>query len=387
MVPPDPAVHDSVRDAVQDALRRMAGGVAHAFNDLITAISANAQLLDEPTLAEAERAEITVALLEAVARTERLLERLQTVSRTGTQLAAPFDLAAALHEAAPDWQRLLGDGTSVELRVPEAPVPVLGERAAVVDAIGELLLNARQAMPFGGPIAVELRRHLASGDDVALWNLAGEADGAEIRVSDTGVGIDPTDVPLLFEPFATKAGTGGIGLSVVNAIARQHGGGVAIGAGPSGGTSVRLFLPLASHAPATVRLMAEPAAPPTGGETILVVDDDDSVRGVIARVLRRAGYTVYAVTGPGEALALGDAHRGGIDLLLTDIAMPEMDGLELARRLQQARPGLEILPMSGYAPDVTASRWKHADPSRLLRKPFTAARLLEAVREALDAAR
>jgi hypothetical protein len=242
-------------------------------------------------------------------------------------------------------------------------------------------------MPFGGPITVALRPHRAAGDDLAMWRLADEADGAEIRVTDSGVGIDPTDVPLLFEPFATKAGTGGIGLSVVNAVARQHGGGVHVGPAPAGGTEVRLFLPLASHAPATVRMVAEPTAPPTGGETILVVDDDDSVRGVITRVLRRAGYTVFAVTGPGEALALGDAHRGGIDLLLTDIAMPEMDGLELARRLQQSRPGLEILPMSGYAPDVTASRWKHADPSRLLRKPFTAARLLEAVREALDAAR
>lgn len=242
-------------------------------------------------------------------------------------------------------------------------------------------------MPFGGRVEVVVRRHRANGEDLARWQLEAPAAGAEILVRDNGVGIDPGDLRYLFEPFATRSGTGGIGLSMAAAIARQHGGGLSVAPAPSQGTDVRIFLPLASDAPASVRLVAEPTAPPSGAETILVVDDDDAVRSVIARVLRRAGYTVFAVTGPGEALALADAHRGGLDLLLTDIAMPEMDGLELSRRLQQSRPGLEVLPMSGYAPDITASRWKHADPNRLLRKPFTAARLLEAVREALDAAR
>ncbi|MFN8875579.1 MAG: response regulator [Gemmatimonadota bacterium] len=380
MAQPLPAV-------VRDALQRMAGGVAHAFNDLVTAISANAQLLEDPTLSAVERGEIVTSLTEAVARMERLLERLQTVSRSGTQLAAPFDLAAAVRDTAADWRVQLGDHVTLEVRTPDTTVPILGERAAVLDAVTDLLLNARQAMPFGGLVTVEVTPCRATGDDVMRWQLAGELEGAELRVSDTGVGVDPADASHLFEPFATKAGTGGIGLAVVAAVARQHGGGVLVEPSVTGGTAVRIFLPLASNAPATVRLIAEPEVPPTGAETILVVDDDDAVRSVIVRALRRAGYTVFAVTGPGEALALADAHRGGIDLLLTDVAMPDMDGPELARRLQLMRPGLEVLPMSGFAPDKTASRWKHADHVRLLRKPFTASRLLEAVREALDTAR
>lgn len=378
---PDP------RHAVQDAVQRMAGGVSHAFNDLVTAVSANAALLDDTTMPAAERADVLSALLGAVGRMERLLERLQTVSRSSTQLASPFELTAALREAETDWRALLTEPFEFSLELPEETLAVLGERTAVVDAVTELLRNARAAMPFGGTVAVAAAPHRATGDDLRRWQLPQEAEGVEIQVRDTGVGVDPSDEPVLFEPFATRAGTGGIGLAMVAAIARQHGGGLSVESRETGGTTVRLFLPLASDAPASIRLIAEPAAPPTGRETILVVDDDDAVRSVVARVLRRAGYTVFAVTGPGEALALADAHRGGLDLLLTDIAMPEMDGLELARRLQLRRAGLEVLPMSGYAPDVTASRWKHADPSRLLRKPFTAARLLEAVRDALDAPR
>lgn len=365
----------------------MAGGVAHAFNDLVTAISANAQLLEDPTLSAGERGEIVASLTEAVARMERLLERLQTVSRSGTQLAAPFDLAAAVRDAAADWRLQLGDQVTLEVRTPGATVPILGEHAAVLDAVTDLLLNARQAMPFGGLVTVEVAPCRATEDDVTRWQLAGELDGAELRVSDAGVGIDPADASHLFEPFATKAGTGGIGLAVVAAVARQHGGGVMVEPSLTGGTTVRIFLPLASNAPDTVRLTAEPEVPSTGAETILVVDDDDAVRSVIVRSLRRAGYTVFSVTAAGEALALADAHRGGIDLLLTDVAMPDMDGPELARRLQLKRPGLEVLPMSGFAPDMTASRWRHADATRLLRKPFSASRLLEAVREALDSAR
>lgn len=375
------------RRAVQDAVQRMAGGVSHAFNDLVTAVSANSTLLEDATMPSGERGEVVSALLVAVGRMERLLERLQTVSRASTQLASPFDLGTALRESEPDWRGLLGDGIEFTVSVPDAPLPMLGERAAMVDAVTELLLNARAAMPFGGAISVSVRPHRATGDDLGLWNLPQEADGVELLIQDTGVGIDPADIPHLFEPFATRAGTGGIGLAMVAAIARQHGGGLSIDAREAGGTAVRFFAPVASNAPAALRLIAEPEAPPTGRETILVVDDDDAVRSVIARVLRRAGYTVFAVTGPGEALALADAHRGGLDLLLTDIAMPEMDGVELARRLQLQRPGLEVLPMSGYAPDLSASRWRHTDVSRLLSKPFTAARLLEAVRDVLDAAR
>lgn len=366
------------------ALGRMAGGVAHAFTDLVTAISAATAALEATPLSEEARTQAVASLRQAVRRTERLLDRLQTVGRTTAPLAAPLDLSAVIRDSEAEWRQLAGPDVGLTVDVPSDPVEVIGEWLLLSEACTELVRNSLAAMPFGGALLVQLLPLSDVARTLATWPEVRGRRGVILRVRDTGVGIDPADLPVLFEPFGTRRGTGGLGLPLVRAIARQHRGDVRVQAADGGGTIVEMFLPVPRADRVVGHISGEFAAIPSStGAAVLVVDDEDAVRSAIVRVLRRAGYEVFAVTGPGEALALAASHQGVLDLVLTDIAMPDMDGLELARRLRELRPGLAIIPMSGHAADVSESRWRHVDPKRLLAKPFTAEALLAAVHDAL----
>jgi CheY-like chemotaxis protein len=366
------------RDAkllAQEAVRRMAAGIAHTLNDLVTAIGANADLLAEPAPTADDHREIARSVRTAVDRVSVFLDRLETLARPSLVVAGPVDLTASFRAAEAGWRSLLGPEHSLQLELPGNPVIVNGDETELVDAVGELLTNSRDSMPFGGVICVTV-------EDGKTAPPPRDRKGVAIVVTDTGVGIALSDLDKVFEPFSVADRSGGLGLPVVASIARQHGGVARVAHTGPGGTVVEIWLPASEPSPgASAYVTGEHSG---AGETILVLDDDDGVRAVTARVLKRAGYHVRAVTGGEEALAFAESHRGEIHLLVTDVAMPDIDGFEVARRLQKLRPGLKVLTMSGYPAAAIEARQRGENFGPLLRKPFTFQGLLDAVRAALD---
>lgn len=361
-----------------DPVRRMAGGVAHALSDLVATVAGASTLLDDPTRSPAQRSETLAALQRASRELERLLDRLTTMARTRLEVPSSFDVGDVAREVNDLWQARLGADVSLSLDVAPVPLAVRGEREAIADVVHELLANANAAMTLGGHMSLSVGPWDPTDAEAIAWSLPEKGPGVEIRVADTGVGVDPSDVPVLFEPFATHGGSGGMGLAAVQAIARLHGGGVSMERGTGGGTVVRVFLPADRNVPGAIAEVADAA-----DTFVLVVDDEDSLRSVVTRILRRLGFTVYAVTGADEALAFAAAHDGAIDLLLTDIAMPHMDGIELAARLRKVRPSLALVLMTGFAGAVSDERWAETGVVTVLHKPFTVDDLLSAIRAAL----
>lgn len=355
----------------------MAAGIAHTLNDLVTAIGANADLLAEPAPTADDHREIAKSVRAAVDRVSVFLERLETLARPSLVVAGPVDLTASLRAAEQGWRRLLGPAHELQLELPGTPVLVNGDETELIDAVGELLTNSRDAMPFGGVIRVTVEEGKSAPPPRSR-------KGVAVVVTDTGVGIPLSDLDKVFEPFAAAERGGGLGLPVVASIARQHGGVARIAHTGPGGTVVELWLPAEEQASGTSTYVTGEHS--GAGETILVLDDDDGVRAVTARVLKRAGYHVRAVTGGEEALAFAESHRGEIHLLVTDVAMPDIDGYEVARRLQKLRPGLKVLTMSGFPASAIEARQRGEDFGPLLRKPFTFQALLDAVRAALGPA-
>jgi len=273
---------------------------------------------------------------------------------------------------------------------PGGAAPVVADRGHVEQVVLNLVSNARDAMPGGGEIHVRVRT--VTGDDArAAGSTVAAVRQALLEVADAGVGMTPETVARIFEPFYTTKPRGqgtGLGLSTVHGIVGQNGGCVAVDTAPGRGARFRVFLPLAARSGAAEPLARATdgagAAAPGGRERVLVVEDDPAVRSLVRRVLEGAGYEVAAASSGDEALALA-SRDGGTRLVLTDVALPGMNGLDLARRLAAERPQVRVLFMSGYIEPSLAVA-SGLDPGQeLLRKPFAAEELLRRVRAALDA--
>jgi CheY-like chemotaxis protein len=277
-------------------------------------------------------------------------------------------------EIAPMLQRLLG----MEIRLEADLDPELGkvfvDPAQVEQALVNLTLNARDAMPAGG----ELRISTANID------LDGESY-VSLRVSDTGVGIDPSTQPKIFEPFfTTKQGGGGrgLGLSTVYGIMVQSGGRVMVDSAPGRGATFTLQFPRYYGAETPVGA-AEQRMPEVGTETVLLVEDEAAVRASLRRLLELHGYTVLEARNGAEALKVYEAYEGQVDLVLTDVVMPEMGGMELVDQLRSGRPDLKVLIMSGYSERALTSNGSIPQGTGYLEKPFTAEVLMRRLREVL----
>ena len=369
-----------------EAVGQLAGGVAHDFNNLLTAIIGNLDLVAAavpPTdparldLAEARR---------AAERAAELTRQLLAYGRRQVLSPRLLDVNAVLAENAVLLRRALP--TTMTFEVAPAPsVPhVRADPGQLVRVLMNLVLNARDAVRAAGGGTVRIETGERRIDDVASRRGHGGAAGAPapgryvaIVVADTGTGMDAATRARAFEPFFTTKPIGegtGLGLATVFGIVAQSGGTVQVESEPGRGTTFTVLLPAVDE--------EDDAAPapdaPRGAETVLVVEDDASVRGVARRMLERHGYTVFEAEHGVDALGQIE-HRGDeVDLVLTDVRMPGLDGRELARRLRAARPSLPVVLMSGY-PSESAT----AADLRFLAKPFTAGALLHTVRDALDA--
>jgi len=286
-------------------------------------------------------------------------------------------------------RRTLMENFAIELVHAGGLWPALVDPARLESAVLNLCLNARDAMPNGGRLTLETKNVVL--DDAYANSQIGVAAGpyAMLAVSDTGIGMSPEVLAHLFEPFFTTKERGkgtGLGLATLFGIVRQSGGAIAVDTAPGRGTTFRVYLPRAAGPAAAAGDARDDAGAARGSETLLLVEDEARVRTFMRRSLEAAGYRVLEAAGPREAHAAAGAHAGSIDLLVSDVVLPDARGPELAAQLRAARPGLRVLFVSGYTDDARLRSGALEPWQAFLQKPFTHAQLARAVRAALDGA-
>jgi nitrogen-specific signal transduction histidine kinase len=362
-----------------EAIGRLAGGVAHDFNNLLTVILGYCEvLLRQKTAGHPDR-EFLEEIQAASERASNLTRQLLTFSHKQVTRPRVLDLDAVIVELTRLLRRLIGEDIALETRL-HARGRVTGDRGQLEQVLLNLAVNARDAMHDGGRLTIETADVVVEGDR------PGKRAGPHVlvTVSDTGCGMDAPTRARAFDPFFTTKPLGkgtGLGLSTVYGIVTQCGGAIEVQSEPGAGATFRIYLPAAA-ATAGEASPALVVAPPGGTETILLVEDDASVRRLVERVLTASGYHVLVAADPVEALALSRERDGAIDLLLTDLVMPNMGGRALSDALRSERPGLKVLLMSGYADD-DAARARPDDA--FIQKPLRSEQLLERLREVLGA--
>jgi PAS domain S-box-containing protein len=369
-----------------EALGRLTGGVAHDFNNLLAVVMMNADMLADALGDQPELAGLAESILGSARSGADLTQRLLAYARRQTLQPKVIDLAAFLHEQLVMLRRAIGEAITVEAAIAPGLAAVEVDPSQVADALLNLAINARDAMPEGGRLTIAARnRVLTAADNLGLQD-AHTGPHVEITVTDTGFGMAPEVLAHATDPFFTTKQVGegsGLGLSMVDGFVRQSGGHMAIVSAPGQGTRVSLFLPQARALARPAEAAPAEAGDLAGHERVLVVDDNDEVRHAVSRMLESLGYRVSeAASG---RLALAELERAGPpDLLLADIVMPDgMSGLQLAEAARDRWPQLRVLFASGFLP--SDSDGPQPVPARhLLRKPFSRRMLAESVRAVLD---
>jgi signal transduction histidine kinase len=371
-----------------ESLGLLAGGVAHDFNNLLAVILNCAAFVAEATTDdEAVQADVQ-EIMKAAKQAAQLTRQLLIFGRRERVQLEALDLGAVVADVQSLLARSIGEHVKLVVHTTASLPPVRGDRSQIEAVLVNLAVNARDAMPGGGMLTIESGVTLLDGDQAGLFPPVPSGSYVTLSVTDTGVGMSPDVVMRIFEPFFTTKPQGhgtGLGLATVHGIVAGAGGGLSVQSELGVGTTIRAFFPAADQAIAAKA--TPPAAVDVGGrgETLLVVEDEPAVLQVVVRMLRRNGYSVIAATTGTQALTL--AAERDFDMLLTDVVMPEMSGLELAERIGQLRPDASVLFMSGYSPDLFGDKRGLAEGIRLLQKPFTEQALLEAIRAAMAAPR
>ncbi|MBI2678885.1 MAG: PAS domain S-box protein [Candidatus Koribacter versatilis] len=366
-----------------EAVGRLAGGIAHDFNNLLTVISGYMQLLlAEPGVQGApEMREVADAADRAAGLTRQLL----AFSRRQVLQPRVLDLADVVRGLEKMMQRLLGEDIELQIVLAPSLSAVRADPGQIEQVVMNLAVNARDAMPQGGKLVIETRDVQVSEAFAAHEPGLAPGDYVMLAVSDTGHGMDKETQAHIFEPFFTTKEMGrgtGLGLSTVYGIVKQTGGYILVGSEPGQGATFRIYLPPVAEPVERTRTPVAPVESLRGNETVMVVEDDGSVRALASRVLRGSGYHVLEAERGVEAEAICRSHDGKIHLLLTDIVLPDGSGADLARRLRAQRPEMRILCMSGH--NTRPTRESGPLPGVLLDKPFTPGLLSRRVREVLE---
>jgi PAS domain S-box-containing protein len=373
-----------------EAVGRLAGGVAHDFNNLLTVISGYSELAlqrisdEDPRAGSNSVRDELEEIKSAAARATSLTQQLLAFSRQQVVRPEILDLNEIVAEIEKMLDRLIGEDVALVVKLDPTVGSVMADAGQLEQVLLNLAVNGRDAMPDGGTLTIETSAvALANALDTERGRIE---PGRYVRlvVTDSGVGMDAETRARVFEPFFTTKELGkgtGLGLSTVYGILEQTGGHVVVDTAPNRGTSFEIYLP--ESAPAETHVAAPAGACPVGGsETILLVEDETSVRDLAQRMLEEGGYRVLSAASGHDALLLCTTNREHLDLIVTDVVMPQMRGVELAQRVALIRPGIRVLFMSGYTDNTI-------DPSisgsvSFLQKPFTLDELLGAVRGALE---
>jgi signal transduction histidine kinase/ActR/RegA family two-component response regulator len=384
-------LEQQVRQAQKmEAVGQLAGGIAHDFNNLLVVIELHATSLEETLELPPEARESLQQIVAASERAATLTKQLLTFSRRAVPQVKETDLGAVTADMSKLLQRVLGEDVSLETHLGAALPSVMVDAGMMEQVLMNLAVNARDAMPRGGRLivaleAVELRQPHSEGHP-----LGRPGSFVCLSVRDTGTGIPEEHRARIFEPFFTTKEVGrgtGLGLATVFGIVEEHHGWIEVDSELGVGTTFRIYLPAQASTlvPEVVPVEVSPA--PRGVETVLLVEDDPMVRRVARRTLERSGYRVFEAESGPAAIERWRLLPGKVDLLLTDLVMPEgMSGGEVASRMRELQPGIKVLYMSGYSKDVVSRRLSLTSGQELLEKPFTASALAHAVRRRLDQA-
>ena len=371
-----------------EAVGKLAGGVAHDFNNVLTAILGSAELLllDSPPGAPT-REELDI-IRGAATRAQDLIRQLLAFSARQVLQPVVLDLNHLVKNVGKMLRRLIGEDIKLVSDLAPELAAVRADPGQIEQVLVNLAVNARDAMPDGVRLAIKSFNAEVSEGDVSAPNHVPPGRYAVLEVSDTGSGMSTETQARIFEPFFTTKAQGkgtGLGLATVYGIVRQSDGHISVESAPGAGATFRVYLPRVAEAVTPAATPGTVTAPAVGRETVLLAEDEPLVRLLARRVLEQAGYTVLVAAGGAEALETARRHDGPIHLLLTDVVMPEMSGRDLVRHLLDLRPGVPVLYMTGYS-DEAIARHGVLDPgTALIQKPFTPAALARKVREALDA--
>jgi two-component system, cell cycle sensor histidine kinase and response regulator CckA len=371
-----------------EAVGRLAGGIAHDFNNLLTVINGTCERL-MADVDEQSRLRTDLDLIyQSSQRAANLTRQLLAFGRRQALETRRVDLNDIVRDIARILERVLGERIKVVTSLDPALGAVEADPGQIEQVLMNLAINARDAMPEGGTVTIETANVEAGPDDRDMPSARPPGRWVQLAVRDTGHGMDETTAAHALEPFFTTKAPGegtGLGLSTANGIVAESGGHLAIESSPGVGTTMRVFLPRVESARAPVPLASVPVPAASGHERLLLVEDEEFVRELVRDFLLAAGYQVLESASAEDALSLVARNRTPIDLLVTDVVLPGMNGTELADQLRRQMPGMETLYMSGYAGDSMFGEEVFEPGAAFLPKPFTRHLLTRKVREVLNA--
>lgn len=362
-----------------EAVGQLAGGIAHDFNNILTAIIGYSEMLKKVVKDDPKAKDWTERILQVSERATGLTRSLLAFSRKQKIELKPFDINNELLNIEKILRRIIGEDIELHMTLDSGPMLVNGDSGQIDQVLINLATNARDAMPVGGLLSIQSERVSRSFTEGGQ-----EVPAVLLSISDTGEGMSPATRDRIFDPFFTTKEVGkgtGLGLSIVDGIIRQHHGIIHVYSEIGIGTSFRILLPLLEDG--TELLPGERFEPVGGSETILLVEDEDDVRIIARDILVKAGYRVVDASNGVQALHLLAAMEK-LDLILTDVIMPKMNGKELTEKILAQRQGIRVLFMSGYTWDVIQNKGVLESGAELITKPFDSFHLLQRVREILD---
>jgi signal transduction histidine kinase len=371
-----------------EAFGQLAAGVAHDFNNILTVIHGNLSLLRMGCFTEEQTAPAIDHAVQATERAANLTRQLLTFSRRQMLQPKDVDLNEVVADMTKMLQRVIGEHIAMETHYAPGGAPVHADSGMMQQVLMNLAVNSRDSMPYGGKLLLETTTVVFTPGQCLIKSNAKPGEYICLTVADTGCGIPPSHLPYIFEPFFTTKEIGkgtGLGLATVFGIVEQHAGWIDVESQVDLGTTFRIYLPRLEKGMAALTEPKTAIMVKGGSESILLVEDELPVRELMRTTLEQHGYRVFeAVSGP-DALNIWAQQRNAIDLLITDIVMPEgINGHELSDRLQADKPGLKIIQCSGYALDPHGKSVTPSGQVNFLEKPFDPRRLLQLIRECLD---
>jgi two-component system, cell cycle sensor histidine kinase and response regulator CckA len=377
------------RSQKMEAVGRLAGGVAHDFNNLLTVITGYSDLVVASLSESDPRRKNVEEILKAADRAASLTRQLLAFSRRQVLAPQPLDLNGVVLNLDKMLRRLIGEDIEVSNLLSTDLWTVKADPGQIEQVLVNLAVNARDAMPEGGKLTIETANAIVDAQTGRQYEPPMPAGNyVMLAVSDDGCGMDQETQNLIFEPFFTTKEEGkgtGLGLSTVYGIIKQSGGFIWVQSEPEHGTSFKIYLPRIQHNEEIHSSAPSHKRPPAKGtETLLVVEDEHAVGELVRGVLESAGYTVLLASRGEEAIQVASARRNAIDLLLTDVVMPQMGGREVAKAVEKIDPKIKIVYMSGYAEKVIVHQGILEPGAVLIQKPFTPDTLIRKIREVLD---
>ncbi len=368
-----------------ESIGRLAGGVAHDLNNMLTPILGYADmlLLDMPM--DDSHLDSLIQIKEAAERARDLTRQLLAFSRKQVLEMKVMNLGEVVCGFEKILRRTIREDIELMIRVAAGAGNVLTDASQIERIILNLAVNAQEAMPGGGRLIIEVSNVFIDNAHARKHPDARTGHHVLLSISDTGCGMDSETLEHMFEPFYTTRALGtGLGLSTVYGIVKQHNGSIWVSSSPSSGTTVRIYFPRAEGEPAPKNAPQVIEVFTTRGETILIVEDEEAVRRLAARILEKHGYRVLAAADGDEAIEIVNRNGERIDLLLTDVIMPRIDGKSLYRKIAALRSDMRVLYMSGYTHDVIMNHGVVEEGVHFIQKPFSFQTLSEKIREVLD---